>query len=513
VAWRTELITRWGVADAVVLHDRPAARFVPTAPETRRALLERLHDALRLPALRRPPALLVSPSSWTEDEDFDVLIEAAERCDAAMANDAAVPDLLIVATGDGPLRERYAQAMAARALRRVHLRTIWLPADDYVLLVGAADLGLCFHRSTSGVDLPMKVADLLGAGVPVCALDYGPCLREVLRDGENGILFSGGADLAAHLLALFRGWPDEARMLVELAGTSPARRASAGRTPGGGARPCSYPGQSRARDAERRLLHPDLGFGGAERVVVDAATHLVGAGHRVVVLTAHHDPARAFPPTVDGTLDVRVRSAGIPPHVRHRLRAPCSVARMAWLALAATRLRERPDVVVCDLVPHAIPLVRLLRRIPVVLLPPSGPPPRDHRRRPLPCLSRADRPARGDRDRHGGSGHRQQPLHRRALSRSVPPSRPAGARRRLPRGGRPSLPRSPRGTGARARDASLPRPRRPAEEPRARDRGDRGAPRPDPAGAVRPPSARDRRRARAAGHARRPRIARAPARG
>jgi beta-1,4-mannosyltransferase len=215
-AMRTELVGRWGVADAVVLHDRPAARFVPTAPETRRALLERLHDALRLPALRRPPALLVSPSSWTEDEDFDVLIDAAERCDAAMANDAAVPDLLIVATGDGPLRERYAQAMAARALRRVHLRTIWLAADDYVLLVGAADLGLCFHRSTSGVDLPMKVADFLGAGVPVCALDYGPCLREVLRDGENGVLFTGAADLAGHLLALFRGWPDEARTLAEL---------------------------------------------------------------------------------------------------------------------------------------------------------------------------------------------------------------------------------------------------------------------------------------------------------
>jgi len=215
-AMQSELATRWGVPGAVVLHDRPASQFVATPPDARRALLARLHDALRVPDLPGPPALLVSPSSWTPDEDFGLLLEAAERYDAAIGSDATLPDLLVVATGDGPLRDHYAHAMSQRGLRRVHLRTLWLDAADYALLVGAADLGLCFHRSTSGVDLPMKIADFLGAGVPVCALDYGPCLGEVLEHGRNGLLFGTAEELARQLLELFRGWPAQAPLLAHL---------------------------------------------------------------------------------------------------------------------------------------------------------------------------------------------------------------------------------------------------------------------------------------------------------
>ena len=115
------------------------------------------------------------------------------------------------------------------------------------------------------------------------------------------------------------------------------------------------------------FLHPDLGLGGAERLVVDAASHLVANGHRVVVLTAHHDRARAFPATVDGSLDVRVRGRPLPAQVLGHLRAPCAIVRMAWLALGLRGLRPQPDVVVCDLVAHAIPLARLAGRAPVVL--------------------------------------------------------------------------------------------------------------------------------------------------
>ena len=46
----------------------------------------------------------------------------------------------------------------------------------------------------------MKIADLFGAGVPVLALDYGPCLREQVREGENGLLFTDAAGLAGSAL-------------------------------------------------------------------------------------------------------------------------------------------------------------------------------------------------------------------------------------------------------------------------------------------------------------------------
>ena len=40
------------------------------------------------------------------------------------------------------------------------------------------------------------------------------------------------------------------------------------------------------------FLHPDLGLGGAERLVVDAAVELVEHGHTVDLYTAYYDPRR-----------------------------------------------------------------------------------------------------------------------------------------------------------------------------------------------------------------------------
>ena len=71
-----------------------------------------------------------------------------------------------------------------------------------ILPLIAADLGLSLHRSSSGVDLPMKIADMFGAHLPVCALDYGPVLNEVLHDGDNGVLFRNSAELATRIVDL-----------------------------------------------------------------------------------------------------------------------------------------------------------------------------------------------------------------------------------------------------------------------------------------------------------------------
>lgn len=38
------------------------------------------------------------------------------------------------------------------------------------------------------------------------------------------------------------------------------------------------------------FIHPDLGIGGAERLVVDAALALKSQKHEVVIYTSHHDP-------------------------------------------------------------------------------------------------------------------------------------------------------------------------------------------------------------------------------
>ena len=106
----------------------------------------------------------------------------------------------------------------------MQLRARWLEPEDYPKIVGSADLGLCLHRSSSGLDIPIKVADLFGAGVPVCALDYGACLAERVRHGDNGLLFSTAPGLADMLFDLFETFPGDQTALDRL--RSGARRSA-----------------------------------------------------------------------------------------------------------------------------------------------------------------------------------------------------------------------------------------------------------------------------------------------
>lgn len=197
------LADRWGIR-ATVFRDRPRQQFAPVPEPDRSALVRRVLAEAGVP-LTRPTALVLVPTSWSLDDDIDLLLAAADTCEQSIANrsggDPAFPraNPVILITGRGPLRSRYEPRLAARQARHVHVRSVWLSEDDYTRLIGCADLGLSLHRSASGLDLPMKIADLFGGSVAVCALDYGPCLREVVRDGDNGMLFTTSTELARHL--------------------------------------------------------------------------------------------------------------------------------------------------------------------------------------------------------------------------------------------------------------------------------------------------------------------------
>jgi beta-1,4-mannosyltransferase len=214
------LESRFQVKQAQVLYDRPASAFVPIE----RADRERFRQALfsRLGTRASTVGFIVCPTSWTEDEDFDVVIEAVthleERIRGWEAGDNArrFPELVILVTGDGARRAEFERRFAGLPARRIQLRARFLEPDDYPRVVGSADLGLCLHRSSSGLDIPMKIADLFGAGVPVCALDYGACLAERVRHGDNGLLFSTGRQLADVLFDLFEQFPADQKALDRL---------------------------------------------------------------------------------------------------------------------------------------------------------------------------------------------------------------------------------------------------------------------------------------------------------
>lgn len=116
------------------------------------------------------PRLVVSSTSWTEDEDFGILLRAIELYEARAA--ATDPRLLFVITGKGPQKQMYEEKISRMHLQKTRVVTAWLETSDYPLLLGSADLGISLHTSTSGMDLPMKVVDMFGCGLPVCAVNF-----------------------------------------------------------------------------------------------------------------------------------------------------------------------------------------------------------------------------------------------------------------------------------------------------------------------------------------------------
>jgi beta-1,4-mannosyltransferase len=117
--------------------------------------------------------MIISSTSWTEDEDFGILLNALQQYDKmADAESSKLPNLVCVITGKGPLKEHYLGIISKITLKHVEICTPWLEAEDYPILVGSADLGICLHTSSSGLDLPMKVVDMFGCGVPVCAYTF-----------------------------------------------------------------------------------------------------------------------------------------------------------------------------------------------------------------------------------------------------------------------------------------------------------------------------------------------------
>ncbi|KAG1825487.1 glycosyl transferases group 1-domain-containing protein [Suillus subaureus] len=243
-AMRNHLEQEWGlIGHKAVLHDRPPSHFHKCVPlevhelfiRLGRSLSPSLVDFLPIslassspssPSLRKDrPALLVSSTSWTPDEDFGILLEALKLyesrarevnladCENSQSKHDSkerqvLPRIWMVITGKGPLKERYMAEveLLQKNWQYVRCTSLWLEAEDYPLLLGSADLGISLHSSSSALDLPMKIVDMFGCGLPVCALDFA-CLPELVKDRINGLVFRNASQLAEHLETLLTSFP------------------------------------------------------------------------------------------------------------------------------------------------------------------------------------------------------------------------------------------------------------------------------------------------------------------
>ncbi|KTW26408.1 hypothetical protein T552_02889 [Pneumocystis carinii B80] len=205
-AMTTFLKEKWKYKSPIyTLHDRPPMHFKPLDNMEKSSFLSTFVHTYDFDISNEKTKLLVSSTSWTPDEDFSILLEAFvafDRMNTILSKNHEPLSILAIITGKGPLRKFYEQKIKNLNLKYVKIVTIWLDAKDYPRFIGSADLGISLHTSSSGLDLPMKIVDMFGCGIPVCAVK-SPALSELVKDGKNGIIFSSSNQLADSLKKLF----------------------------------------------------------------------------------------------------------------------------------------------------------------------------------------------------------------------------------------------------------------------------------------------------------------------
>ncbi|KAH0664599.1 hypothetical protein KY284_029530 [Solanum tuberosum] len=114
------------------------------------------------------------------------------------------------------------------------------------------------------------------------------------------------------------------------------------------------------------IIHPDLGIGGAERLIVDAAMELASLGHKVHIFTSHHDKNRCFEETLSGVFDITVYGAFLPRHIFYRLHAVCAYLRCMFVALCLLFMWPSFDIILADQVSVVVPILKLKKSAKVV---------------------------------------------------------------------------------------------------------------------------------------------------
>jgi beta-1,4-mannosyltransferase len=172
----------------------PRFWYASKDPECQSMFIEKLPNGDCRPRKGRP-ALITSSTSWTADEDFGILLAALILLDDRIKSEKSSLKVMVAVTGKGPQKAAYEEKISQLSLEFVAIQTLWLKPENYPKLIACADFGVSLHTSTSGLDLPMKILDLYGCEVPVCAADF-ECLPELVLDDRNGRVFRSHEELA-----------------------------------------------------------------------------------------------------------------------------------------------------------------------------------------------------------------------------------------------------------------------------------------------------------------------------
>ncbi|GAV53281.1 hypothetical protein ZYGR_0AI05650 [Zygosaccharomyces rouxii] len=110
------------------------------------------------------------------------------------------------------------------------------------------------------------------------------------------------------------------------------------------------------------FVHPDLGIGGAERLVVDAAIGLQEQGHEVVIYTSHCDRSHCFEEIKNELLKVEVYGDELPTNFLNKFYIVFANLRQLYLVLQLylTRKVGQHDLYITDQLSTCMPFLHIV---------------------------------------------------------------------------------------------------------------------------------------------------------
>eukprot|EP01057_Protomagalhaensia_wolfi_P000087 Protomagalhaensia_wolfi_Nauph_80__86@NODE_104_length_3696_cov_25_511622_g78_i0_p1_GENE_NODE_104_length_3696_cov_25_511622_g78_i0NODE_104_length_3696_cov_25_511622_g78_i0_p1_ORF_typecomplete_len403_score30_82Glyco_trans_1_4/PF13692_6/97Glyco_trans_1_4/PF13692_6/2_9e10Glycos_transf_1/PF00534_20/2_4e02Glycos_transf_1/PF00534_20/2_1e07Glyco_transf_4/PF13439_6/2_1e06Glyco_trans_4_4/PF13579_6/2_7e05_NODE_104_length_3696_cov_25_511622_g78_i03491557 len=189
-AMQSDLKKRYWI-DSTVLYDRPTERFANVLPVDKEAIL--LKYRIGAPSEAQSSnfcATVLTATSYTPDEDLGIMLDGLELYAQKREDSPHLPPLRAVITGKGPLKDHYSNEIKRREFSpHVEVSQVFTTVEDYPRVVACADLGISLHTSSSKLDIPMKVVDMLAVEVPPISYEY-PTLKEVLPPGCLSLAFN-----------------------------------------------------------------------------------------------------------------------------------------------------------------------------------------------------------------------------------------------------------------------------------------------------------------------------------
>ena len=196
-AEKRDLKKNFGI-DAICLPDKPLLGLFKFLSSEQAPELYKKYKELNELLDKNRPILMISSTSWTPDEDFNILLNSFIKTEEMIKNEHKLNNIkkvLFLITGKGPMKENFMKKVEKSNLNIFNVKSIWLDSDDYPKLLALCDLGICLHYSSSGIDLPMKVVDMFSACLPAAAIYY-PTIEELVKNEENGFTFRNERELS-----------------------------------------------------------------------------------------------------------------------------------------------------------------------------------------------------------------------------------------------------------------------------------------------------------------------------